>query len=70
MATARAAKQVGVHLTALSSWLREYKADPEHAFRDQGKLKPEQVEIEELRRELARMTTERDILRKAMAYFA
>jgi len=33
-------------------------------------LKPEQQEIERLRRELARMKAERDILKKAAAYFA
>jgi transposase len=70
MPTARAAKQVGVHVTVLSSWLREYKADPEHAFPGHGKLKPEQAEIEKLKRELARVKMERDILKKATAYFA
>jgi transposase len=33
-------------------------------------MKPEQQEIERLRRELARMKAERDILKKAAAYFA
>jgi transposase len=33
-------------------------------------IKPEQQEIERLRRELARMKAERDILKKAAAYFA
>ena len=33
-------------------------------------MKPEQQEIERLRRELAKMKAERDILKKAAAYFA
>jgi len=33
-------------------------------------MKPEQQEIERLRRELAKLKAERDILRKAAAYFA
>ena len=33
-------------------------------------MQPEQQEIERLRRELARMKAERDILKKAAAYFA
>jgi transposase len=33
-------------------------------------MKPEQQEIERLRRELARMEAERDILKEAAAYFA
>jgi transposase len=33
-------------------------------------MKPEQFEIEKLRREVARLKAERDILKKAAAYFA
>jgi transposase len=33
-------------------------------------MKPEQLEIEKLRREVARLKAERDILKKAAAYFA
>ena len=50
--------------------MREETADPESAFPGRGVLKPEQQEIERLRRELARMKAERDILKKAAAYFA
>jgi transposase-like protein len=40
------------------------------AFPGHGVMKPEQKEIDRLRRELARMKAERDILKKAAAYFA
>ena len=33
-------------------------------------MKPEQLEIEKLRREVAKRKAERDILKKAAAYFA
>jgi transposase len=33
-------------------------------------MKPEQAEIERLRREVIRLKAERDILKKAAAYFA
>jgi len=33
-------------------------------------MKPEQMEIDRLRRELAKLKAERDILKKAAAYFA
>ena len=33
-------------------------------------MKPEQLEIERLRREVHKLKTERDILKKAAAYFA
>jgi transposase len=33
-------------------------------------MKPEQLEIDRLRREVAKLKAERDILKKAAAYFA
>ena len=33
-------------------------------------MKPEQLEIDRLRKEVARLKAERDILKKATAYFA
>jgi transposase len=50
--------------------VREQAADPQQAFPGHGQLKPEQLEIEKLRREVARLKAERDILKKAAAYFA
>jgi transposase-like protein len=44
--------------------VREAQADPQSAFAGNGQMKPEQHEIEWLRRELARMKAERDILKK------
>jgi transposase-like protein len=44
--------------------------DPAQAFPGQGQMKPEQAEIERLRREVAKLKAERDILKKAAAYFA
>jgi transposase len=35
-----------------------------------GVLKPDQQEIERLRRKLARMKAERDVLKRAATYFA
>lgn len=36
----------------------------------EGQMKPEQLEIDRLRREVAKLKAERDILKKAAAYFA
>ena len=46
------------------------RADPVSAFPGQGQLKPEQAELEHLRRENAKLRMERDLLKKAAAYFA
>jgi transposase len=44
--------------------------DPQHAFPGQGQMKPEQLEIAQLKREVIKLKAERDILKKAAAYFA
>ena len=67
---AQAARDLGVHGTVLRRWVREGTADPQQAFPGQGQMKPDQVEIERLRREGTKLKAERDILKKAAAYFA
>jgi len=59
-----------VHENVLRKWVKEFAADPQHAFPGQGQMKPEQLEIERLRREVTKLKAERDILKKAAAYFA
>ncbi|BCA58717.1 transposase [Sphingomonas sp. HMP6] len=70
VAVAQAAHDLDLHENVLRKWVREAEADPQSAFPGNGQMKPEQQEIERLRRELARMKAERDILKKAAAYFA
>lgn len=70
VAVAQAARDLDLHENVLRKWVREAEADPQAAFPGNGQMKPEQQEIERLRRELARMKAERDILKKAAAYFA
>jgi len=67
---AQASRDLGVHLNTLRVWVRAYEEDPAHSFPGKGQLKPEQAEIERLRREVIRLKAERDILKKAAAYFA
>jgi transposase len=67
---AQAARDLVVHENVLSKWVKEFATDPGQAFPGQGQMKPEQLEIERLRREVARLKAERDILEKAAAYFA
>jgi transposase len=67
---AKAAEDLGVHPTQLRNWVKQLADDPQHAFPGHGQLKPEQLEIAQLKREVARLKAERDILKKAAAYFA
>ena len=70
VAVAQAAKDLDVHENVLRKWVRQQVADPQHSFPGHGQMKPEQQEIERLRREVAKLKAERDILKKAAAYFA
>ena len=67
---AQAARDLDVHPNVLRGWMREQQADPVHAFPGEGQQKPEAAELTRLRREVARLKMERDILKKAAAYFA
>ena len=66
----QASQDLGVHQSQLRSWVKEFADDPQHAFPGQGQMKPEQAEIARLKREVTKLKAERDILKKAAAYFA
>lgn len=52
---AQAACDFGVHVNVLRVWVRDYQADPAHAFPGEGQQKPEALEVTQLRREVARL---------------
>ena len=64
------ARKLGRAESPLRKWIRETSVDPQHAFPGHGQMKPEQLEIDRLRKEVAKLKAERDILKKAAAYFA
>ena len=63
------ASNLGINPSLLQRWRKKFEADGSVAFPGHGKLKPEDEEIRRLRKELADTRQERDILKKAMAYF-
>lgn len=67
---AEAARSLGVVEQTLFNWIKVHKAGKLTANGRGSKLTAEQIEIRQLRAELARIKMERDILGKAMAYFA
>ena len=67
---AQAARDLDVHVNLLRGWARAQREDPAEAFPGVGQQKPEAAELTRLRREVARLKMERDILKKAAAYFA
>ena len=70
VSVAQASRDIAVRENILRKWVKEFGADPKQAFPGHGQVKPEQLEIDRLRREVAKLKAERDILKKAAAYFA
>lgn len=63
---AEVSRRLGVTTHSLYAWIKQYGPDAaEHC----SKVKTE-AELKQLRRELKRVTEERDLLKKAAAYFA
>lgn len=56
------ASRLGISTKSLYDWIKVFSKSPQQSEQD--------VEIKKLRKELARVTEERDILKKAAAYFA
>ena len=61
----QASTDLGVHQSQLRDWVKKLADDPQHAFPGQGQMKPEQLEIARLKREVTKLKAERDILKKA-----
>lgn len=70
VAVAQAAKDLDVHENVLRKWVRELREEPQEAVPGNGKQKAQDAEIARLRKEVAKLKMERDILKKAAAYFA
>jgi transposase len=67
---AQAARDLGLHSNVLRAWVRDARKNGSHAFPGRGKQRPDDAEVARLRRELAKTQAERDVLKKAIAFFA
>jgi len=65
-----AAQNLGITAKLLSRWKREQQQHQDAAFPSQGHQTPEQAELRQLRADNQRLRMERDILKKATAFFA
>ena len=63
---AQVAREMRLHDSSVGNWVREAR----EAKTGQAPTAAERAEIRELRAELERVTRERDILGKAVAYFS
>lgn len=64
------AQELGINANVLGRWIRAHRTDPEQAFPGQGNLKARDRELEDLRRENARLQGELAFLKKVSGYFA
>jgi transposase len=64
------AKDLGITENMLGRWKKEYLEDREHAFPGKGHMKPEDAEFYQLKRRVADLEQEREILKKALAIFS
>ena len=65
------AQSLGIARSLLQRWKDQLERKrPAEVFHGSGQRSPEQQEIAELKKKLSRVTEERDILKKALAYFA
>ena len=67
VSVAQAGRDLGVHENVLRKWVKEFGSDPVQAFPGHGQMKPEQLEIERLRRVVNKLKAERDILKNCPA---
>ncbi len=68
MPVGKVARELDIHPNLLHLWRRKFLAEGDKAFIGKGRRSPEEAEIKRLRKELARVKEERDILKKAVAF--
>jgi len=61
------ARELGITATTLHNWVNEYSQPKEPTMQQKQR---HNAEMQRLRKQLARVTEERDLLKKAAAYFA
>jgi|KBSSwiStaDraftv2_1062776.scaffolds.fasta_scaffold1222386_1 transposase len=70
LTASQVARDLGVVGNVVARWVREDQGDPDRAFPGQGKMKVDEAEVDRLRKEIIKLKAERDLLKKATAYFA
>jgi len=70
LSVAEVARRLGVGENCLRNWRAAARDQGEAAFPGNGNLTPAEDELRRLRAEVQRLKAERDLLKKAAAYFA
>jgi len=64
-----AARNLGIHHSSLRRWKKQFETDGNQAFPGKGHMTPEKEELYRLHKENKRLRMEREILKKATAFF-
>jgi transposase-like protein len=62
--------ELGIPVGTLVTWVKGHAKEGSEAFPGKGHVKPSDVELLNLRKELAMVREERDILKKALGIFS
>ena len=65
-----AARNLGIHHSSLRRWKKQFETNGNQAFPGKGHMSPEKEELYRLRKEVEKLRMEREILKKAAAFFA
>jgi len=65
-----AARNLDIHHTSLRHWKKQLESDSNQSFPGKGNMNSEKEELYRLRKENKRLRMEREILKKAAAFFA
>lgn len=63
------ARDIGVSEATVRGWVKKYRAHGENAFPGSGNLRPEDEELRKLKKRLADIEEENEILKKAIRIF-
>lgn len=64
------AREFGIHPNTVGNWVREFSLNGEEAFPGKGVQLPADEEVRRLKKELAAVKEDREILKKALAFFS
>lgn len=67
---AQAARSLGIRTNLIYRWRQELKQAGNEAFRGQGNMTAQEAELARLRREVANLKEDREILKKALEIFS
>jgi transposase len=70
MTRTKVAQDLGVNINQVSKWVGEYQSKGGEAFPGNGRLSTQDRRIKDLEVEVRQLRMERDILKKATAFFA